>query len=168
MPNTAIPVSDRYWEVGTLKLYALATVASGALAPTRAEIDASTTFDALEKEIAAIEGWDTTPGQIDTPDAGSRRMSKIPGRINPADSSLTFYASTDGVDIRSIALFDPDTKLYLMFCGGGDVEGYLADVFYVQVADRQFLHTTDETAGRIRVSFSLLNWARDVAIPALV
>lgn len=166
MPYTVLPASDRFWQVGVTDIYAVATIADAGLVPTRAEINASTTY-VLQGEVATIEGFDTTPAQIDTPDAGSRRMSKIPGRINPSDSSMTFYASQDGVDVRSIALFDPDSVLYLVFCPGGDAEGYLADIFKVKVADRQFTHTTDETAGLIRVTFSLLNWTRDAALPAV-
>lgn len=128
MPPTPLNKTTRFSPQGTSRYYWLPTVAAADMIPTRTEIDAGTD---LTSEVAAVTGWSTTPNQIDTPDAGSRFVSRVPGSITADDSSLTFYGSKDGDDARTF--FTRDMTGYVMFADAGDVPGAKAEIFPVTV-----------------------------------
>lgn len=160
----AIPKSTRFYTVGTTKVHFLPLIASASLDATRAEITAGTD---LTREIAEFEGWSTTSETIDTPDMVSRFVSSIAGAITAEDSSLTFYASSNATDARTI--FPRDTVGYIVWMDSGDVPSTgKMDVYPVQVASAPKVRSMDN-ATMIRVDFNITQEpAENRAIPAAV
>jgi hypothetical protein len=160
VPAPNITASTRFFRPETTSVVYCLTVANKA-APTRAEINAGTN---LRNEVSEISGFQASSGTVDTPDLGTRFTSKIPGRITADDSSITFYESVTGVDVR--ALLPRDTVGFLLFMPGGDVAGRKVNVFPITVASV----ATDwsiEDAARLVVSFTITSApAEAVTIPA--
>src|SRR5689334_18895336 len=117
MAAPAITASIRYTSRGSTKVYWVATIANY-LSPTRSELNAGTD---LSPQLMDSSGWTVKSNQIDTPDAATRFTSKIPGSIDAEDSTLTMYASKNGVDAR--ALMPQDTVGYIVLLFGGDTAG---------------------------------------------
>ncbi|MEV6737875.1 hypothetical protein AB0N14_13470 [Streptomyces sp. NPDC051104] len=127
MPATPIASTSRYIPPGTTRYYWVASI-SNYQSPTRAELNAGTD---LTGEISAVSGFATSSDQQDTPDLGSRFVSKIPGRIQAEDSSITMYASSTSSDART--LMPRDTTGYIVILPEGDITGQKMDVFPVKV-----------------------------------
>ncbi len=162
MSVPTLPVSDRFFtpEINVIKW--LPTVANPTTGATREEIDAGV---ALQDEIAAMAGWETSPGFIETPDAGHRLVSRIPGRITLRDASITFYASRDGDDIRSV--LSVGQKGFIWFADGGDVADHLSDLFEVEVANIGKARSVDANAFQLTITFAIKRPPlTDVAVPA--
>jgi hypothetical protein len=95
-PN--ITPTTRFFAVGITRVVYCASV-SVKSAPTRAEINAGTD---LSNEINATNGWSVGSNLIDAPDIGTTFTSKVIGRTESPDSSLTMYQSLTTADIRSV------------------------------------------------------------------
>ena len=149
MAATPIAQSTRFYTVGLTKCLFLPAVAATDLTPTRAEINAGTD---LTPEIAEFEGWSTTSEMIETPDMVSRFVSSIAGAITAEESSISFYASSDGDDARTV--FPRDTVGFVVWMDGGDVEGNTMDVYPVLVASAPKVRSMD-SATLIRVDYSI-------------
>lgn len=161
MPATNITASTRFYTVGLTRCLFLPTIAASNLTPTRAEINAGTD---LTPEIAEFEGFSSTSETIDTPDMVSRFVSSIPGAITAEDSSISFYASSDGVDARD--LFPRDTTGFIVWMDGGDDPGNTMDVFPVQVSSAPKVRSMD-SATLIRVDYNITREpAENVVVPA--
>lgn len=162
MPLTPIPESTRFFQPEISKVYLLPDVVDQDNV-TRAEINAG---HDITGEIAALSGWLATSGYIDTPDLKRRFVARIGGRITIADSSMTFYGSQDGEDIRSIV--QRLDRVVVVFMDGGDVPTQPMDVFQVEVSSLGKQRSTDENAFQLVVNFGILQPpAEDVPIPAL-
>lgn len=127
MVATPIAATSRYIPPGTTRYYWVATIANY-LSPTRSELNAGSDLSA---EVQAVSGFATSSDQQDTPDLGSRFVSKIPGRITADDSSITLYASSTSSDART--LMPRDTSGYIVILPEGDITGQKMDVFPVKV-----------------------------------
>jgi hypothetical protein len=127
MPATPIASTSRYIPPGVTHYYWVPTI-SNYLSPTRAELNAGTD---LTGEVSAVSGFATSSDQQETPDLGSRFVSKIPGRIQAEDSSITMYASSTSSDART--LMPRDTTGFVVILPEGDVTGQKMDVFPVKV-----------------------------------
>jgi hypothetical protein len=161
MATPAITATTRYFDVGKTKVYFLPTV-SNLNAPTRAEMNAGTD---LSPEVADVAGWSVKSNLIQTPDFATRFVSQIAGRIEAEDSSLTFYASSDSVDVRS--LLPRDTNGFIMWLDGGDVPTHKADVYPVTVTAVSKMRSAGSDPARIQISFSITRSpGQDVTIPA--
>lgn len=160
MPTLA--ASNRYFQPEVTKVKVIPSIASAVLAPTRAEITAGTDVSA---DVAAWAGWLVESANIATPDLGKRFTSSIPGRITVADSSITFYADKAGVDIRTVLQRDQDT--YIGIFDGGDVAANKMDVFKVTVSSVGKMRDLED-APRLTVSFTIRNYAENVAVPATI
>jgi hypothetical protein len=164
MPATPIQKSTRFYTVGRTQCLFVPVIADEAgLEPTRIELNAGTD---LTREIAEMEGWTSSSETIDTPDMVSRFVSSIPGAITAEDSSLTFYASEDSDDARTV--FPRDTAGYIVWMDSGDVEDATMDVFPVQVSSAPKVRSMDN-ATMIRVDFNITREpAENLVIPAAV
>jgi len=127
MVATPIAATSRYIPPGTTHYYWVASI-SNYNSPTRSELNAGTD---LTGEVSAVSGFATNSDQQDTPDLGSRFVSKIPGRITADDSSITMYASSTSSDART--LMPRDTAGFIVVFPEGDVTGQKMDVFPVKV-----------------------------------
>jgi hypothetical protein len=161
MPATPIPKSTRFYTVGRTQCYFLPTIVAGTLIPTRTEMDAGTD---LTREIAEMDGWSTESEKIETPDMVSRFVSSIPGAITAEDSSISFYASEDSDDARTV--FPRDTAGFIIWLDSGDVADATMDIYPVQVASAPKVRSMDE-ATLIRVDFNITQEpVENVVVPA--
>lgn len=128
MPPTPLTKTTRFIPQGTSKYYWTPTIAAATGIPTRAELDAGTD---LTGEVAAVAGFTTTGDQVDVPDAQSRFTKRVPGSVNPEDSSMTFYGSKTGADASTF--FTRDQTGYVVMLDSGDTSGRPAESFPVTV-----------------------------------
>ncbi|GAA1065202.1 hypothetical protein [Streptomyces asiaticus] len=127
MPATPLAATSRYIPPGTTHYYWVVSI-SNYQSPTRSELNAGTD---LTGEVSAVSGFATNSDQQDTPDLGSRFVSKIPGRITADDSSITLYASSNSSDART--LMPRDTAGFIVIFPEGDITGQKMDIFPVKV-----------------------------------
>lgn len=162
MAATPITKSQRYINPGVTKIVWADTVADKT-APLRAEIDAGTD---LTREVQAAEGWNVESENVETPDLDSEFTGKIPGRTSAEDSSLAFYASEDGSDVR--ALLQRGDPGYVMIFDGGDVAGRTMRVFPVRVSSIGMpIDVEGGDAAVVNIAFAITSVpAEDVAVPA--
>lgn len=161
MPPTPLAKTTRYVPQGTSRYYWLPAVAATTYIPTRIEIDAGTDLTA---ELAVITGFSTTVAQVDTPDADTRFISRVPSSITPDESSITFYGSKDGDDAADF--FSRDQEGFLVFADKGDVEARVAEIVPVTVAN--VTKTRDITAAsQVVVSYSITDEPVTFDLPAL-
>ena len=159
MPASAITASVRYTSRGTTKIYWVVTIANY-LAPSRGELNAG--LD-VSDEVADVAGFTVASDQIEVPDLSGRFTAKIPGRITADDSSLTCYASQNGVDVR--AVLPRDTAGFMVILPEGDVTGQKMDVFPSKVSSA-FVDPSIGDAGRVVVNFSITRVpAQNLVIP---
>lgn len=128
MPAPAITAATRYTSRGFTKIYWVVTI-SNYLSPSRAELNAGTD---LSPQLMDGSGWTASSEQIDAPDMATRFTSKIAGAITAEDSSLTMYASKNGVDARQ--LMPQDAAGFIVLLYGGDTTGNKMDVWPVTVS----------------------------------
>jgi hypothetical protein len=162
MAAPAITASTRYTARGSTKVYWVATISSKA-APTRGELNAGTD---LSTQVMDAEGWSVESEQIETPDLATRYTSTIPGSITAEDSSLTMYASKNGVDAR--ALLPRDAVGFIVWLDGGDVAANKMDVFPVTVSSvSKQRSASGEDADTLVISFAITSEpAENIAVPA--
>lgn len=157
---TPINASVRYYRRGVTRVLWVPTIANKS-APSRAELNAGT---ALEGETGAMAGWQTTSGTVPTPALGSRFTPVVGGEITAADSSLTFWASKDGDDVRS--LLTREETGFIVWMDEGDVEAQTMDVYPVTVTSQAKVRELDQAA-QIMAQFAITSEpAENVAIPA--
>ena len=103
-------------------------------------------------------------GTVPTAALGSRFTPTVPGEITAADSSLTFWASKDGDDVRS--LLTRETRGFVVWMDEGDVAGQTMDVYPVQVTSQAKVRELDQAA-QIMAQFAITSEpAENVEIPA--
>jgi len=156
-----LAASTRFNPLGVRKVYLLSTIASSVLAPTRAEITAGTD---ITGECAAYSGWTLQASSVATPAQGSRFTTSVPGALTVQDSSITFWASKDGTDIRDSLVVDDDR--YIVFADGGDVEGYTGETFKVRVMSVGSVRSVDDSAFQVTIQFAVTAEPKLFAIPA--
>lgn len=162
MSAPAIARSTRYINPGTTKLLWLTSVADKT-AITRSEIDAG--LD-VSGEIADVNGWQISGDKADTPDLAVEFVSNVPGRTSAADSSITFWADRAGVDVRDH--MSRGTNGYVVWMDGGDVPGYLCDIFPVRVLSQGLTRSVaGDAAATLPVQYAITSQpAQNVVIPS--
>lgn len=148
MPITPLTKTTRFIPQGVSRYYWVATLADYTAA-TRTELDTATD---LTGEVAAIAGFTTTGAQVDVPDALSRFTKRVPGSVNPEDSSITFYGSKTGDDAATF--FSRDQSGFLVFMDGGDVASQPMEVFPVTVVSVS-RNREITSASQVVVNFSI-------------
>lgn len=148
MAAPSIGLADRYFDVGSSKVYWVPAIANQD-APTRSELNAGTD---LSPDVADFEGFSVSAEEIETPDLSNLFTSKIGGRTSADDSSLTMYASIDGQDVRQ--LLPLGTQGFIVWMDGGDVVGHSMDVYPVRVRSTPKQRSTSD-ASRIQIQFSI-------------
>jgi hypothetical protein len=162
MTTPAAPV--KFFAVGTTKIV-FCTSISNPSSPTRSELDAGIPLCKPDRDdVSAINGFTVSSNLIDAPSYGSRFTSRIPGRTEVSDSSITFYQDITGDDMRSVLA--RDTSGYVVIMWGGDVEDSKMDVFPVTVSSVG-KSAPDNAAADLTVTFAITSLpAEDVSIPA--
>lgn len=156
----AINASIRYYRRGITKVLWVPTIVNKN-APTRAELTAGT---ALEGETGAMGGWQTTSETVPTPALGSRFTPVVGGAITAADSSLTFWASKDGDDVRELLV--REAAGFIAWMDEGDVPTQTMDVYPVTVTSQAKVREM-EAAAQIMCQFAITSEpAENVTIPA--
>jgi hypothetical protein len=160
MAATPITQTTRYFAPGISKVLFVPTIANPA-SPTRAELDAGTD---LSGEVNALDGWTVTADTTDTPDLNSTFVGKLPTTTSAADSSITFYASQDGQDARS--LLPRTTRGFVVWMDEGDDPALTMDVFPVLVSSSAKQRSMSDPA-LIQVMFVVTREpSENVSIPA--
>jgi hypothetical protein len=160
MPASAITASTRYFRPGLTHVSYLPACANIA-SPTRAELNAGTD---LSPEIADVNGWQVESNFLDVPDLGSTFTAKLAARTSASDSSLTFYASSNSVDVR--ALLPRGTSGFIVWLDESDVAGRKMDVFPVTVGSAPKDRSIEDPA-KIVVNFAITRVpSENVVIPA--
>ena len=149
----------RYFAPGTRKFYWVPSIATLS-SPTRAEMTAGTD---LTGSINAATGWTLATNFLDSSDYGTRVVGKISGKITFADSSLTFWASNNSVDVR--ALLTQDLAGNIITLQEGDVPGQKMNVFKVTVAAQSF-QQDEQNPAYIDIQFGILAAVLNVTVPA--
>jgi hypothetical protein len=158
--STPINASVRYYRRGVTKVLWVPTIANKN-SPTRAELNAGT---ALEAETGAMSGWQTTSGTVPTPALGSRFTPVVGGEITASDSSLTFWASKDADDVRTLLI--REARGFIVWMDEGDVPTQTMDVYPVQVTSQAKVRELDQAA-QIMAQFAITSEpAENVTIPA--
>jgi hypothetical protein len=145
---TALTPSVRYYRRGITKVLWVPSIATLAT-PTRAELTAGTE---LQGETGAMQGWQTTSATAPTPALGARFTPVVGGEITAPDSSLTFWASKTGVDVRTLLTRDTDGNVVWM--DEGDVPGQPMDAFPVSVISQTKIREMD-SAAQIMAQFAI-------------
>ncbi|MGX9921789.1 phage tail tube protein [Streptomyces sp. NPDC002248] len=158
--STPIPASVRYYRRGTTRVLWVPTIADKT-APTRAELDAGI---ALEGETGAMAGWQTTSETVQTPALGSRFTPVVGGAITAADSSLTFWASKTGEDVRAVLI--REAAGFIVWMDEGDTAEGTMDVYPVTVTSQAKVRELD-AAAQIMCQFAVTSEpAENLPIPA--
>ena len=162
MPTPALIASTRFCDQAVTKVYYLPVIAAATRIPTRAEMNAGTN---LTPEINDLSGWVIEAELFDTQPMGSAFKTEGVGSLSAPGSSLTFYTSKNGIDVRS--LLPRAATGYVMFCDGGDTVANKAEVFPIVVASVGVLRSTGGEASKVRVVFAITAApAQAVPIPA--
>lgn len=138
-----IPRSKRFVSRAVNKVVLIpqvATFTDGVPAPTAAEIGAGTD---LTDEIFSIDGFSTSTTFVESSDIGTQFKGKLPAGAEAADSTLTFNASQDGVDVRDV--LTEGQRAYLLVALGGLTAGHKAEVYEIVVGSVDTLKAVDET-----------------------
>lgn len=160
MPATPITPATRFFRPGITKVSWIVSI-SNKNAPTRGELNAG--LD-LSQDVADIAGWMVSGAKIDTPDLNSRFVSSIPGLIQADESSITYYTSPVGTDVRS--LMPRDTDGFVVWLDGGDVTGRKMDVFPVRVLSVGKERKMGTEPARLTIQYAVTSIpAEDVTIP---
>lgn len=160
MAATPITQATRYFAPGLSKCLFVPTIANPA-SPTRSELDAGTD---LSGEINALDGWTVTSDTADTPDLDSTFVGKLPTTTSADDSSLTMYASEDGMDVRS--LLSRNTRGFVAWMDEGDDPSNTMDVFPILVSSVSKQRSMSDPA-LIQVTMVITREpSENVAIPA--
>jgi hypothetical protein len=128
MVATPLTPTTRYIPPGVTRYYWVASIANKN-SPTRSELDAGTD---LTSEIHALAGFSYSNSPVETPDLGSTFTSKIPGLNAADDSSLTFYMSKTGTDVRT--LLTKGLAGFVVIFSEGDAPGNVMDVYPVSIS----------------------------------
>jgi hypothetical protein len=159
MPPSPLSATTRYIPPGTRKIYWVTTIATYT-APSRAELNAG--ID-LSNEIASMTGFTVTSAAIETPDLSGRFAPSIPGRITADKSSISFYASSNSSDVRTV--LPRDTAGFVVILPEGDITGQRCDVFPAKVSSA-VVDTTMEDPGKINIEMTITRVpAQNVVIP---
>lgn len=160
MPASTLAAAVRYIRPGKTLVNLTPTVASTTGAATRAEINAGIL---VQGDVQSVAGFTQSASKIDTPDWGSRVTTSIPGLVTIPDSSITFYGSEDGEDIRQELELDDD--VVVIFMDNGDTPTDPMDVFKCAVSS--VAPSRDgQNAVTVTVSFTVRQVFERVAIPA--
>jgi hypothetical protein len=160
VPSTPMVTSTRYFRPGLTKV-TFASAISNIASPTRGEINAGTELSA---EISDSSGWQVSSNFLDLPDLGSTFTAKLAARTSADDSSLTFYASSNSIDVR--ALLPRTTTGFIIWFDEGDVAGRKMDVFPVTVGSAPKDRSLEDPA-RIIINFAVTRVpSENVTVPA--
>lgn len=166
MAATALPASTRFISPGNTKCLFVPSggIASGTMAPSATELSAGTVKD-LTGELSDWSGWTISSSSVQVPDLVSDFVPTIPGRSQAEESSLSFYASKDGSDARTV--FTRDQSGFIVFADGALTAAAKVDVFPVRVTSVSIQRASVDgsAASKVVVNFSIpKNAAQNVAI----
>jgi len=115
----------------------------------KTELDAGT--DLID--LAEVAGWSVASNNIDAPDFDSEFTPKVAGLTSADDSSLTFYGSKSGEDVRTV--LPRGTSGFLVFADGGFTgTNTVMDVFPITVSSVAKQRSQSDVF-KIQVSFAI-------------
>ena len=162
MPTPLLTASTRFTDQATTKIYWIPSIAATTLAPTRAELNAGTD---VSGEVNGLKGWTVQAAQIVTEDLANPFEAKIPGSTTAPDSSITFYTSKTGSDIRT--LLPRGTAGFIGFLDGGDVTGNKMECYPVVVTANGVERSVNgSAASKVEVMFAITKTpGQNISVP---
>lgn len=159
-----LTTSTRYTDLATSQVWWVPSIANANLTPTGTELRTAGTR--LDGEINDLSGFTVEGEQIDTQSMGETFRSVIPGATSAPDSSITYYASRTGVDIR--ALNPRGTSGFLCFLDGGDIPGNKMETYPVTVTSVGIMRSVvGGDATKVQISYSITRQpGQNLTIPA--
>lgn len=148
----------RYMRKGITKFFFVPTIASAALVPTAAEVNAGTN---ITPDINEVNGFAFSNDTIETRDMDTTFVGNIPGEESAEDSSLVFYEHRGGLPANPIktALAKGTSGYVVIFfdgiAGATPAAGDDADVWPAQVASNVRQYTAANEAGMWRADFAM-------------
>lgn len=163
MPTPLATAAIRFGDNATTVVYYIPTIAATNLTPTRSEMNAGTNIGV---DMVDLDGWSIEAEQIDTQALNDSFQTKIPGSLSAPDSSLTFFTSKNGVDIR--ALLPRGTSGYVAFLDGGDVSGNKMEVYPITVTSNAVMRSLQsKDASKVKVGFAITKTpGQNLTVPA--
>jgi hypothetical protein len=163
MPTPLATAAVRFGDNATTVTYWLASIAATNLTPTRAELTAGINIGV---DLVDSDGWTVEADQIDTQALNDPFQTKIPGSLSAPDSSLTFFTSKNGVDIR--ATLPRGTSGFVCFLDGGDTGGGKMETYPVTVTSNAVMRSfQSKDASKIKVGFAITKSpGQNLTIPA--
>ncbi|HET7386847.1 MAG TPA: hypothetical protein VFJ19_09330 [Nocardioidaceae bacterium] len=163
MPATSLPASTEYINPGVTEIRSVDAIAD-LTAPTSTELDAGTD---LTDAVRDATSWSITADKVSTQGLGSNFKSETTGMRGPdGDQSLTFSASIDGQDVRTV--LPEGTETHIVIYHGGNATGNLIDIWPVKVASvGKPINVAGTDQARVVVGFAITGPPEvDVVIPA--
>jgi hypothetical protein len=135
------------------------TIANPA-APTRAELSAGTD---ISQNVTAITGFAQNQNFAPRSVFGSAVIGKIAGTIELVDSSMSFEAGANSIDVR--ALLTTGALGYMVILNEGDIPSQKMNVFKTQVGAVTPQQVLGDTEAQVDVAFGLFSANLYVTIP---
>jgi hypothetical protein len=111
----------RFFRRGTTKIWFAPTIASAALIPTAAEVNAGTHLTVkaapADESVKGITGFHFTNSPIDTPDMADVFTGNIPGEDKADASSLDFYEAKTSNAIKTALAKNTKGYIVIFFSG---------------------------------------------------
>jgi hypothetical protein len=163
MPTPLATAAVRFGDNATTVVYWVPSIAATNLTPTRAELNAGTNIGV---DMVDLDGWSIEAEQIDTQALNDAFQTKIPGSLSAPDSSLTFFTSKSGVDIR--VLLPRGAVGNIVFLDGGDIAGNKAEVYPVIVTSNAVMRSLQsKDASKVKVGFAITKTpGQGITVPA--
>lgn len=163
MPTPLATAAVRFGDNATTVISWLPSISAATLTPTRAELTAGINIGV---DLVDLDGWSIEAEQIDTQALNDQFQTKIPGSLSAPDSSLTFFTSKTGVDIR--ATLPRGTSGYVCFLDGGDISGNKMEVYPVTVTSNAVMRSLQsKDASKIKVGFAITRSpGQNLTVPA--
>jgi hypothetical protein len=138
-------------------------------APSRAELNAGTVL--MQPNLTAVEGiatltgFDSAVNFIAVPDGNSTFDKTIPGTTSASSPQMEFYSDKVAKPIQT-ALAE-NTIGYLVMAYKGDVVGYPAQVWHVQIGGNNEMPDLGNNAHKFKVQFAVLDApVKNAVVPA--
>ena len=146
---------ERFMRAGITEFFQVPTIASAALVPTAAEVNAGTK---VTTTLAQVTGFSFANKPIMVPDMATTFTAQIPGRDEADSSEIEFYQLRTTDAIRTAAPKGTIGYMVIFFdgiAGATPAAGDKADVWPMQIASNAKMYTADSEPAKYKVVYSI-------------
>lgn len=148
-------MTQRFMRKGITRLFWVPSIASAALIPTTAEVNAGTE---LTPEVSAITGFTYANTPIQIPDMAHAFVSEISGEDTVVASDIEFYQRKGTDTIRASQAKGTVGFVVILFdgtAGANPAAGDKADVWPATIGSRAKMYAADNSAAKYKVAYTL-------------